>query len=138
MQWADLPLNPTTRMLRQFAGMWIVFFSGMALWQQAAHGRTRVALGLAILALTIGPVGLALPRLIRPVFVTWLTLAFPIGWVVSRVVLMVLFWGVLTPVAVGLRLSGRDVLKLRRRGGVTTYWAPKERPVGVRSYFRQF
>ena len=138
MQWSDLPLNPSTRTLRQFAGLWILFMGGLALWQYTVHARTGLAGVLAVLAVTVGPVGLAFPRLIKPVFVTWLTLAFPIGWVVSRIILMILFWGVITPIAVVMRLSGRDVLGLRRQPGTTTYWTTKERPLAVRSYFRQF
>jgi hypothetical protein len=138
MQWSDLPLNPSNRTLRQFAGLWILFMGGSAIWQYAAHARTELALVLAILALTVGPAGLAFPRVLRPLFVTWLALAFPIGWAVSRIVLMILFWGVITPVAVIGRLFGRDVLKLRRQRQATTYWTPKERPGDVGSYFRQF
>ncbi len=138
MQWSDLPLNPSTRTLRQFAGLWIVFVGGFALWQYAAHARTELALGLGVLALTVGPAGLAFPCVVRPVFVTWLMLAFPIGWVVSRLVLMTLFWGVITPMAVTARLFGRDVLRLRRQRQATTYWTSKERSDELRSYFRQF
>lgn len=138
MQWSDLPLNPSTRTLRQFAGLWILFIGGSAIWQYAVHARTQLGLVLGLLALSVGPAGLVFPRMLRPLFIAWLTLAFPIGWVVSRVVLMVLFWGVITPVAVVSRLFGRDVLKLRRQREITTYWTAKERPTDVRSYFRQF
>ena len=100
--------------------------------------RSLSAIVLAALAVTVGPAGLVFPRLIKPVFVTWLTLAVPIGWVVSRIFLMILFWGVITPMAVVMRLSGRDVLGLRRQHGTATYWTTKERPLAVRSYFRQF
>jgi hypothetical protein len=138
MQWSDLPLNPSDRTLRQFAGMWIVFFGGLATWQYVVHSRTELAVVLGALAITMGPIGLAFPRVLKPVFVAWLTLAFPIGWVVSRVLLMVLFFVVLTPVGMIARLAGRDVLALRRPSNATTYWAPKEQPLGMRSYFRQY
>ena len=138
MQWSDLPLNPSPRTLRQFAGLWILFFGGWAIWQYAAHARFDFALVLGIVAITVGPLGLLFPAAIKPIFVAWLTLAFPIGWVVSRVVLMLLFWGVMTPVGVALRLFGRDILDLRRPAGARTYWTAKERAVEVRSYFRQF
>jgi saxitoxin biosynthesis operon SxtJ-like protein len=138
MQWSDLPLNPSTRTLRQFAGLWILFMGGSAIWQYLAHGRKELALVLGVLALVVGPVGLLFPRALRPLFVTWLAVAFPIGWTVSRIILMILFFGVITPVAVVCRLFGRDVLKLRRQPQAVTYWMPKERPVDVASYFRQF
>jgi hypothetical protein len=138
MRWSDLPVNPSPSMLRQFAGLWIVFFGSLAAWHWAALGHSRIAAALGILAFTVGPIGLVVPTAIRPVFVAWLALAFPIGWIVSRAVLLLLFWCVMTPIALLFRLRGRDVLRLRRQPNRTTYWTPKLRVDDVRTYFRQF
>jgi hypothetical protein len=45
---------------------------------------------------------------------------------------------VFTPIALGFRLTGRDVLARRRNPAATTYWVPKLPPAGSQSYFRQF
>lgn len=137
MQWSDLPVKPSPRMLRQFAGLWTVFFGRLAAWHGLAHGETRIALALSAMALTIGPAGVVWPAMIRPVFVGWLILAFPIGWVVSRVLLVTLF-AFIIPVALFFRLLGRDALQLRRRTDKTTYWTTKVAAENVRSYLRQF
>jgi hypothetical protein len=73
----------------------------------------------------------------RPVFVAWMVVAFPIGWVVSRLVLLLLFFGVVTPVALFFRVTGRDALKVKRRPGAGTYWTQKPHSADVASYFRQ-
>src|SRR5438309_4580317 len=139
MNWSDLPWQPTARTLRQFAALWLVFFGALAVWHGFVHGRTAVAVTGAVLALTVGPLGLAWPALVRPVFVGWLVLAFPIGWVVSRVVLAVLFYGLFTPLALAFRLAGRDALRLRRApDGTASYWTRRPAPADVRRYFRQF
>ena len=65
-------------------------------------------------------------------------LAFPIGWVVSRLLLAILFYGVVTPMGLVLRLGGRDPLRLARPAARTTYWMAKPGPADLRSYFRQF
>jgi hypothetical protein len=137
VRWSDLPLNPTRRMLRQFSLLWIVFFGGVALWQWFGRGHHTVAVVCATLAATLGPVGVVAPAVMRPIYVTWLVAAFPIGWVVSRVLLAVLFFGVVTPMAMVFRWRGRDVLALRRRD-VESYWTVKPPPRGPASYFRQF
>jgi hypothetical protein len=137
MNWSDIPWKPSERTLRQFAGLWLVFFAGLACWRGYAHGRIEVACVLAGLALSVGPLGLARPRLVRPIFIGWLVLAFPIGWVVSRVLLACLYYGLFTPIALLFRLIGRDALHLRR-SNVPTYWLPKPAAAGVHSYFRQF
>jgi hypothetical protein len=89
-----------------------------------------------VLALLIGPLGLVRPRLVKPVYVGWSVLAFPVGWCISTVMLAVLFYGVFTPVGLLFRLVGRDVLA-RRRPAVTTYWKPKLAARDPREYFWQ-
>jgi hypothetical protein len=124
--------------LRQFAGLWLVFFAGLACWQGLGNGRPTLGLSFAGLALAVGPLGLVKPRAIRWLFVGWMVLAFPIGWTISRLLLACLYYGVFTPVALLFRAIGRDVLCRRRRSGAATYWAPKPQAANVHSYFRQF
>lgn len=124
-------------MLRQFAALWILFFGAIAL-RQYYHPRPTVAIVLGVLALTIGPLGLASPRLIKPVFLGWMRAAYPIGWVVSRVVLSLIFYVVFTPVALFLRLTGRDALALKRQVSAGSYWRSRTEPVDKRQYLRQY
>jgi hypothetical protein len=137
MRWSDIPFRPSSRTLRQFAGLWIVFFAGLACWEYFRHGRDAFALALLILAFCVGPIGLIKPQWLRPIFVGWMCLAFPVGWVISHVVLAFLFYGILLPLGIVFRLIGRDVLTLRRNPAQTTYWSHKNMPSDVRSYFRQ-
>jgi Saxitoxin biosynthesis operon protein SxtJ len=137
MRWADLPLNPSARMLRQFAVLWILVFGGLALWHGVVRHDSTTGVVLAVVAATAGPVGLIAPTAIRPVFVAWMVLVFPIGWTVSRLMLLLLFAGIVTPVAVFFRLTGRDALGLKRRTQVSTYWTNKPAAPDVASYFRQ-
>jgi hypothetical protein len=124
-------------MLRQFAGLWIVFFGALAIWYGVVRNSPGTAAVLGGLAVTIGPLGLMAPSVIRPIFIAWTVLVFPIGWTVSRVVLLFLFFAIVTPLALVFRLRGRDVLGLRRRTGATTYWNRKPAAPDLASYFRQ-
>jgi hypothetical protein len=132
------PFAPTPRMLRQFGALWLVFFGGFAAWQWLHHGRPAAGIVLGILSITIGPLGIASPRLIRPVFVGWMIVVYPIGWVVSRVVLGFLFYGLFTPVALLFRAMGRDELRLKPQPHAKTYWSGKPRVTDKTKYLRQF
>ena len=77
------PFRPTDRLLRQFSVLWIVFFSGVAAWQAIVHHRHLLAIILAVLALTIGPLGAAFPRFIKPIFIGWMAIACESGGQVS-------------------------------------------------------
>src|SRR5207302_1291798 len=122
---SDVFCTPSLRTLRQFAGLWIGFFLALAIWKGFYQKREGLAAVLALLALTVGPLGLIRPAWVRPVYVAWMVLAFPLGWGVSRVILACLFYGLFTPVGLVFRLLGRDVLLLRRSTDRETYWMPK-------------
>ena len=136
MQWADVIKPPSSRTLRQFAGLILVVFLGMAGWWWWGGRSDTTAAVLAAGALLVGVSGLAAPRLVRPIFTGWMIAAFPIGWTVSRVVLGIVFFGIITPIALVFRAAGRDVLRVRR-GPSAGLWVAR-RPPSDAGYFRQF
>jgi hypothetical protein len=138
MRWSDLRFSPSDRELRQFAALWIVFFGGLAAWRGFAKGDDRLAWLLGGLAGVVGLLGLWRPRLVRPIYVGWMVLAFPIGWTVSHLILAAVFYLVFTPVALVFRLKGRDALQLRRPAEKESYWSPKPPANHPRRYYQQF
>ena len=111
MQWSDIPFHPDRKTLRQFAGLWLVVFGGMALWQALVRGRPSLGLSIGALALVVGVAGLTRPEWVRLIFVGWIVLAFPIGWTVSQVILLLMFYGLFMPIGLVFRLIGRDALQ---------------------------
>jgi hypothetical protein len=138
MRWSNIPFDPTRKTLRQFAVLWIVFFSALAVWEYGLRDRLTVAIVCGILAVTLGPIGLARPEWLRPVYVTWMVLAFPIGWTVSQLLLGMIFYGLFTPIGLLFRLIGRDPLHRVARKVQETYWEPKPSSSDLRRYFQQF
>jgi hypothetical protein len=137
MKWSDIPFNPPRKALRQFAGLWLVFFLALAA-VKGWHGHRQAGLALAALAVLAGVPGLIRPALVRWVFVGWMVLAFPIGWLVSQLALAVLFYGIFTPVGLWFRLRGRDPLGRRSPPKPDSYWTEKRTPEDLRRYFRQY
>src|SRR5258707_374730 len=138
MHWSDIPFQPPRKTLRQFAWLWIAFFGGFAVWQALVRGNSTPATVFAVLALTIGPIGLARPEWLRPIYVAWMVLAFPIGWAVSQAVTAVLFYRPFTPIGLVFRLIGRDPLHRSPRPGGGAAWSPHPRPSDPPGYFPQF
>lgn len=124
------------RMLRQFAGLWLVVFSALAAWQYAGGHPTR-ALVFGGLAAALGPMGLARPETIRPVFALLTAVTRPIGMVMTRVVLGAAYYGMFTPLALFFRAKGRDPLSRARRTDVNTYWTARTGKQDPRRYLRQ-
>ena len=125
------------KMLRQFAGLWLAIFGSVAIVELWVRHRSGRALLWALVAGAIGPAGIVRPRLIKSVFTVAMAAAMPIGLIVSRLLLAVMFYGIFTPVALVFRVSGRDALLRRRRRDLSTFWVPKEQPPDLESYFRQ-
>jgi hypothetical protein len=136
--WSDISFAPSSRVLRQFAGLWLMVLSSLACWHGLVRDRPVLALILAGMAMAVGLPGLVKPQAIRWVFVAAQVITMPIGWVVSHVALAVLFYGMFTPLALIFRLMGRDALRLRWQSEQATYWTPKPAAADARSYFRQF
>jgi hypothetical protein len=136
MQWTDVVRPPSNRMIRQFAGLFLVVFLAMAGWRWWQGRQDVWTISLAGLAIAVGLLGQVAPAAIRPLYTAWMVVAFPIGWTVSRIILGAAFFGVVTPMAVAFRAAGRDQLRLRRRTE-TSYWLPKRQPASDAEYFRQ-
>jgi carbamoyltransferase len=123
-------------LLRQFAALWLLFCGWFA---YVAYTRERLAAAviLAILGLAFGSVGLVRPKLIRPLFVLLTTLTSPIGRLVSRILLTILYYGCFSFFAVLFRLMGRDTLCRRKQPDRASFWTPRSGPADIPSYFRQ-
>ena len=67
------------------------------------------------------------PGILLPLNKAWYRLGLLMGKVVSPIVLGILFFIVITPVAIVTRLFGRDVLMLRKRD-VNSYWIERNPP----------
>jgi hypothetical protein len=137
MRWSDIQFDPPERKLRQFAALWLIFFGGLGAWHGLVRGHELIGFALALLGVTLGALGLVRPAAIRPIFVGWMIVAFPIGWAVSRISLGLLFFGIFTPLALLFRCNGRDRLHSRRSHRGETCWTNKPIPAHVRRYFEQ-
>lgn len=78
------------------------------------------------------------PPLRRPMFKGWMYAAYPIGWVVSHVLLAVIYFGILTPIGLLMRVFRYDPMERKFDKGAASYWVERERNPDVSTYFRQF
>jgi hypothetical protein len=131
----DLTKPATDRELRWFAGLWFPALCAVLGWFALDKAPTLAA-GVWVLGAVLGLIGLVRPRAIRPVYTGLTRLTFPIGWVVSHALLLVMYFGIITPVGLLVRLF-RDPLDRSFDARASTYWAPRDTAAPHR-YFRQF
>ncbi len=146
-QMVEMNLRPDARTLRQFGFIALVGFGLLALlawkgWLVFGHlevgTRETVAGVLAALAGISVFFSLVYPKANWPIFVGLTIVAFPIGFVLSYVIMATLFYVVIAPVGFALRLVGKDPMDRRFLPAAKTYWidARPQRP--RESYFKQF
>ena len=90
------------------------------------HGGA-VYLSLFATSLAFGSTALSFPRILTPLNLLWFRLGELLGRIVSPVVLGIIFFGLLAPIACTARLLGRDELRLKRRA-VPSYWISRTPP----------
>src|SRR5215210_5034745 len=95
----------------------------------------RNVLWIACAALTF--VYLAVPGWRWPIFIGWMYATYPMGWILSHVVLLIVFFLVIVPFGLVVRLARRDPLARRVDRTAETYWVRRSGPSDVRRYFRQ-
>jgi hypothetical protein len=79
------------------------------------------------------------PRATAPLHNAWMEFAAVLGWINSRLLLSLMYYGVMTPLGLVLRVVvGRDPMNRRRRPA-ESYWIPRSAPRQAREQFeRQF
>ncbi len=61
------------------------------------------------------------PSTMNPVYRSWMRLGLVLGWVSSRIVLSVVFYILITPVGLVMRLFKRDPMKRKCNSSMNTY-----------------
>lgn len=143
----EIDFNPDARTLRQFG---IIAFIGFGALAALAYyeklvfawglggARVWVAVGFGALGLLALSFSLVAPRANRVLFVALSLVAFPIGFVLSHLIMATLYFLVIGPVAVALRLLGRDPMNRAIDPQADTYWSPARPGRDKDSYFHQY
>ena len=96
--------------LRNFGLIVGGIFLVIGLWPLVWRGE-----GMRIWALGLGgllvPLGLLAPTVLAPVFKIWMKIGHVLGWINTRIILGILFYGLITPMGVVMRLFGWDAMR---------------------------
>src|SRR5713101_6216933 len=112
------------KQLRHFGLMVGGIFAAIGLWPVLfrAEGPRLWALALVV-ALVV--TALVLPRSLTQVHRAWMAAGEGLGWINTRILLSMIFYGLVTPMGVVMRRFGRDPMQRRFEPGAATYRVPK-------------
>ena len=95
--------------LRNFGitiGIILITIAVLLLWKEKQFYEIFIAVG-TLLCLT----GFILPMILKPLFIAWMTFAIILGWIMTRLILSLVYYGIMTPIGVLLRTLGKKFLK---------------------------
>ncbi len=117
------PLLPTNSKFGWFFVV-VFFLSAIYMYSKGWNTVTLVALVIAILFVVVTILS---PQFLAPLNRFWYELGIFLGKIVSPVVLGLIFFILITPVSLVMRLFGRDELKIKKRN-VESYWIDRPLP----------
>ena len=112
---------------RSFGFTFVVVFIIIAAWQAWA-GRSGVAYTFLGLAIAILAVALTRPTLLHGLNRAWMRFGALLHNVVNPIVLGGIYFLVFTPVALVMRLAGRDALRRKLDTQAKSYWIDRDPP----------
>ncbi len=78
------------------------------------------------------------PVILKPIYKVWMIFAVIIGWIMTRVILSVLFFSIITTIGIFTRLIGKDFLNLKSKNN-ESYWNTRNKEYELnQDYEKQF
>ena len=114
-------------------GIILFIISGLLIY----YGKEAYQL-IAIIASTFIGLGFIAPIILKPIYFVWMTFAAILGWVMTRLILSLVFYFILTPIGLLTRLLGEDFLALKKSKSVS-YWNHRDSKIELnQDYEKQF
>ncbi|MBN1155673.1 hypothetical protein JXB12_12215, partial [candidate division KSB1 bacterium] len=115
-------LDLSSRTIRQFSFLIsavALIVAVLMLWKGTAKMNAGYLIGFAVVFMVMG---IVFPAILRPIYKVWMGFAFTLGWLMTRIILSIVFYVVITPIGLVMRLAGKDFLSLRIDKRVDSYW----------------
>ena len=130
-------IKSTRKELREFGltiGIILVILGSVALWRGKEIYPYLLGIGALFIIL-----GFTLSQVLKPLQKTWMSFSIIIGFFVSRIILFILFFAVLTPIGLITRLLGKDILDQGIDRTRQSYWHDRTSEIeNKKSYENQY
>lgn len=128
----------TAKQLRTFGIALAVFLSVIGLIQ-FRRGNAPICFWFWGAAAIVLLATLAVPIMIKPIYLLAMLVAHVLGWINTRLILGLIFYFIFTPIALIMKIMGHDPLHRKFDKQAKTYWKTRERvPFSRERYLRQF
>ena len=102
----------------------LIAVSIFMLWKALSYYQLVFIIGAIFIIL-----GFFIPMVLKPIYIIWMTFATILGWIMTRVILAVLFYLIVTPIGLIARIFGVNFLDLSWNDNVKSYWNTRDKKV---------
>ena len=126
----------TKEEIRKFGiviGIILLIIGVILLWKRNIYYPMLMITGIFLLG-----GGLSIPIILKPIYIIWMIFATIMGWLMTRFILSLLFYGLITPISLIARLMGKKFIYLRWDKINNSYWNYRSNKVQNVDYEKQY
>ena len=129
-------IKPTRKNIRNFGitiGLFLMILGGILFWKEIEDYIIVTFVGIVFIVY-----GLGLPIILKPIYLFWMIVSSILGWIMTRVVLSILFFTMITAIGLISKLFGKQFLDLKWDNSKKSYWDQRQGKPEKSSYENQF
>ena len=130
-------IRTDSKAIRDFGmliGFILLIIAGILFYKEREFYLLIITFGIAFIGL-----GLGMPIIVKPFYLVWMNFAVLLGWFMTRLILGLLFYIVVSPIGLILRLFGKEFLDLKTSSLNRSYWNYKDNDsISHQNYEKQF
>jgi len=118
---------------RSFGILFFIVFSIISIWPILSGGELR--LWSFIVAIIFLIMGITKSRFLTPLNIAWVKFGELLGVIISPLIMGLVYFLVLLPIGILMRVLGKDLLSLKFNKNIETYWNKKEAKTNFNKQF---
>ena len=113
---------------KSFGILFFVVFLGLGIWPLTNDNNPNI--NLIIISIIFLILGLLNSKLLSPLNSLWIKFGELLGKIIAPVVMAIIYFLILTPISLMVRLFGKDLLGLKFSKQLKTYWIKRKKDLG--------
>ena len=114
---------------RSFGLLFFIVFIALGLWPLTNQGEINIY--LVIISLIFLTLGFLNSKILSPFNKAWIKLGEILGRFIAPVVMAIIYFLILTPISLLVRLFGKDLIGMKFNNGIKSYWVKRKKHLGT-------
>ena len=114
---------------RSFGILFFLVFLGFGLWPLTKEMSPNIY--LIVISVIFLILGLLNSKLLSPLNNLWIKFGEILGKVIAPIVMAVVYFLILTPISLLVRLFGKDLIEMKFNNNIKSYWIKRKKHLGT-------